>query len=85
MTAPDLSEHFDYLAGQVHALRAVVMVLVRTHPNPAELLLHLDGASQVATAKAEGEMVLDSYIEGLTELLDEMRSAALRNKSATSD
>jgi hypothetical protein len=68
-------QNLNTLAGEVHALRAIALVLVRTHQDLAELSAHLSRVQQVSLAKSEAALVREQYIDGLLGVFDEVKTA----------
>ncbi len=74
----DEQSRLDFVIGQVHALRGVVLTLVRTHPDPVCLLAELKLMSLAATARTGPTGVSEDFLEGFDDLAETVRVAAAR-------
>jgi hypothetical protein len=74
-------QNLNTLAGEVHALRAIALVLVRTHQDLAELSAHLNRVQQVSLAKSQASPVREEYIEGLLGVFGEVKAVLQSEQS----
>ena len=74
--APMDDPRWNYVAGQVHGLMALMLAVVRSHPNPAGFLREIELAQIAATARTEAEAVDDDFLEGLADALNRVRTLA---------
>jgi hypothetical protein len=68
-------EKIEFLAGEVHALMGFATAVVLSHSDLSLLASKIEEVSQANLARAEGESVTDSYVDGVLEIWDRLRGA----------
>ena len=71
------SDRLEFLTGEVHGLRAVLMAILNTHPDPRALVQELDRLSALQTAISNPMPVTEQYIQGQTKTSDAFRARIL--------
>ncbi len=66
-------DKFEFLAGEVNALRAVLMALVATQPDHRALLQELDRLAEQQRAVSNPMPVTEQFIEGQARAVDAFR------------
>jgi hypothetical protein len=71
------SDKFECLAGDVSGLRAIVMALVNSHPDPRALIREIDRLADLQAATANPLPVTEPFIRGQTQTTDTFRGRIL--------
>ena len=71
-------DRLDFIAGQVHGLKAALMALIEVNQNPSALHLALLSADQSSQARAEPEPVAESFLEGRLEVFEKLSTFAAK-------
>ncbi len=71
------NDKFELLTGDVSGLRAVVMALVNSHPDPRALIREIDRLAELQAATANPMPVTEPYIQGQTQTTDAFRARIL--------
>lgn len=69
-----LARQIHELAAHIEALKAAVLALAATHPDPADLLRHYDAAAAVLARQEQASTKPVAYVQRLTWLLPILRS-----------
>jgi hypothetical protein len=69
-------ERSDFVAGQVHALKAIIFALIKSHPNVTAVRTELAKARAAAEARTVPEPVSDDFLEGMNEVFDHAQAFA---------
>jgi hypothetical protein len=69
------SERIDFVMGQIHALTAFSLALIKAHPDPGLLQTEFGKAAQAGLAKIESSPVLDAMIEGFQNVCDALQKS----------
>jgi len=71
------NDKFELLSGEVSGLRAVVMALLNTHPDPRALIREIDRLAELQAATANPMPVTEPFIRGQTQATDTFRARIL--------
>jgi hypothetical protein len=71
------SDRFEFLTGDVSGLRAVIMALVNSHPDPRALIREIDRLAELQAASANPMPVTEPFIRGQTQTTDTFRARIL--------
>lgn len=67
-----MKRRVDFLAGEVAAMRAFLLVLMKTHPDPRRLMADFDRARAIQEAASVPTTVSDEYLAGQEETADQI-------------
>jgi hypothetical protein len=71
------SDKLEFLTGEVHGLRTVLMAILNTHPDPRALVQELDRLAALQTAASNPMPVTEPYIQGQIQTSDAFRARIL--------
>ena len=71
-------DRIDFVTGQVHALKAVMLALIEVYPQPAHLRRILESCDQVSQARSEADFVSESFLEGRKEVFETLNAFAAK-------
>lgn len=74
----DEIDRLDFVVGQVEGLMAVVLAIVKTHPDPALLATQINVVEQVSLAKNGASPISDASVDGIRDILDRVKKHADR-------
>lgn len=72
---PEEIGRLDFAGGQIQALVAFAMAVIKIHPEPKKLEQETDLGMQRALASAETMLVSDDILEGLIDVRDRLKRA----------
>lgn len=74
MAEPQRLQNLEFIAGQVQALVALGLLLVKTHPYRERLPRQLGDAEQAAMARAETAQAGDDFLDGIRDVFDRLKA-----------
>ena len=66
----------DHLAGQLAALKAVMLALINTHPKPAALAREIHRLTEAAQSGSLQTTVSEAYMHGLSQMQSDLLNHA---------
>jgi hypothetical protein len=70
-----LKSKLDYVAGEVHMLRAILLALIETHPDLDALSRSFEIHSQATIANAKNTLVDEHFVDLLLEISKQVKKA----------
>lgn len=71
------SNKLEFLTGEVHGLRTVLMAVLSTHPDPRALVQELDRLAALQSATSNPAPVTEQYMQGQIQTSDAFRARVL--------
>jgi hypothetical protein len=66
-------ERFDWLAGQVDAIKAFMLASIESHPNIEAFSKEFEKASEVQLGQVLPQKISDHYLQGLQTMVEDIR------------